>query len=331
MKIIWFLPTSNKNFNNISASVWIRALQIIPYLEKINVKSYINEETVQADLAIFVRRQDAMDYELATRLKKRNIKLILDLCVNYFVESNAPGMLKPVTKKHINNCVRMTNLCDAVFCASINIKDSAAKFNKKSYYLPDSVDEKHFKSKKNENDFLRKRIRAVWAGTTEKSKELLEYMGILQELNIPLRIISETRPRDFGYPFFFSSNKAYYSKWKYETFPQTMLKGDFVFAPRNISESYNRGHSFFKIGIFLSVGIPVIASPIPSYKELIFKNNCGKLCKTKNDFRKTLKDISTDRQRLVTWSKSAQLIMKKYTTFEISKKYVEIFTKILKV
>ena len=57
------------NYNNISASVWIRALQIIPYLENLNVESYINEN-IEADLAIFVRRQDAVDYELATRLKK---------------------------------------------------------------------------------------------------------------------------------------------------------------------------------------------------------------------------------------------------------------------
>ena len=313
-----------------SASVWIRALQIIPYLEKLNVKCYINDENVHADLAIFVRRQDTTDYELAKRLKKRNINLIFDLCVNYFVESSTPGNLKPVTKEHITNCVRMTNLCDAVFCASMNIKDSAKRFNKKSYYLPDSVDGKHFKYIKNEKDFLKKKIRAVWAGTTEKANEILEYMDILNELNISLRIISEKRPKSFGHPLFFSPNKAYFSKWKYETFPRTMLKGEFAFAPRSISEPYNRGHSFFKIGIFLSVGIPVIASPIPSYKELIYKNNCGRICETKNDFRKTIKSICSNRQRLVYWSKSAQLIMNKYTTSEISRKYIEFFEKIIK-
>ena len=34
--------------------------------------------------------------------------------------------------------------------ASMNIKDSAKKFNKRSYYLPDSVDRKHFKYIKND-------------------------------------------------------------------------------------------------------------------------------------------------------------------------------------
>ena len=166
------MPTKSTNYNNISASVWIRALQIIPYLENLNVESYINNENIEADLAIFVRRQDAVDYELATRLKKRNIKLILDLCVNYFIESSAPGMMKPVTKKHIDNCVRMTNLCDAVFCASMNIKDSARKFNKKSYYLPDSVDERHFKYIKKEKDFLERELEPFGQ---EQPKKLMNY------------------------------------------------------------------------------------------------------------------------------------------------------------
>ena len=72
MKIVWFLPTSSKNFNNMSASVWIRALQLIPYLENLKIKNYINDENINADFAIFVRRQDESDYRLAVKLKKKN-------------------------------------------------------------------------------------------------------------------------------------------------------------------------------------------------------------------------------------------------------------------
>ena len=313
-----------------SASVWIRALQLIPYLEKSKIKNYINNENIKADFAIFVRRQDELDYKLAIKLKKRKIKIILDLCVNYFIESDAPGIKKPVTDDHINNCKKMTKVCDAVFCASNNIKGYAQRFNDNTYYLPDSVNQEHFKYKKNEIDFSRKRIRAIWSGTTNKSHELLEYMNVLEEFNISLRIIAEKRPKSFGHPFSFSQNKAFFSRWKYETFPKTMLNGEFVFAPRDLSEPYNRGHSFFKIGIFLFSGIPVIASPIPSYKEIIKGENCGKLCDSKEDFRNIIKNFCKNREILVNWSKSASLVMEKYTTLEISKKYIKTFKKILK-
>ena len=177
--------------------------------------------------------------------------------------------------------------------------------------------------------FQEKKIRAVWSGTTSKSVELLEYMDVLKEFNISLRIISEKEPKEFGYPFSFNKNKAYFSRWKYETFPKTMLQGEFVFAPRDLSESYNRSHSFFKIGIFLLSGVPVVASPIPSYKEIIKKENFKKLCNSKDDFRNIIKDFYKNREILVNWSRSARLIMEKYTTFEISKKYIKTFKKIL--
>ena len=47
-------------------------------------QNYINDENINADFAIFVRRQDESDYRLAVKLKKKKIKVILDLCVNYF-------------------------------------------------------------------------------------------------------------------------------------------------------------------------------------------------------------------------------------------------------
>ena len=108
-----------------------------------------------------------------------------------------------------------------------------------------------------------------------------------------------------------------------------MLNGDFIFAPRDLSEPYNRGHSFFKIGVFLAIGIPVIASPIPSYKELVSGDKCGKkLCFSKDDFRNTIKELYNNREKLKAWSRNAKLVMKKYTTLEISKKYFKIFKKI---
>ena len=108
-----------------------------------------------------------------------------------------------------------------------------------------------------------------------------------------------------------------------------MLNGEFVFAPRDLSEPYNRGHSFFKIGVFLFSGIPVIASPIPSYKEIIKRDNCGRLCDSKEDFRNIIKNFFENREILINWSRSAKLVMEKYTTLEISKKYITTFKKIL--
>ena len=92
MKIVWFLPSNESNYNNLSASVWIRALQLFKYLEIFEVQNFVNDETVKADIAVFVRRQSEMDYNIVANLKKRKIKVILDLCVNFYKLSGAPGL-----------------------------------------------------------------------------------------------------------------------------------------------------------------------------------------------------------------------------------------------
>ena len=72
MIINWFLPTTSRDFNNMSASVWIRALQLFPYLEKKKNKNIVNEEESQADISIFVRRQSIFDQQLAVKQKTKD-------------------------------------------------------------------------------------------------------------------------------------------------------------------------------------------------------------------------------------------------------------------
>ena len=44
-----------------------------------------------------------------------------------------------------------------------------------------------------------------------------------------------------------------------------------------------------------------------------------KLCFSKDDFRNTIKELYNNREKLKAWSRNAKLVMKKYTTLEISK------------
>lgn len=329
MKIVWFLPSNESNYNNLSASVWIRALQLFKYLEIFEVQNFVNDETVKADIAVFVRRQSEMDYNIAANLKKRKIKVILDLCVNYYKLSGAPGLKNPVTEIQRTNCIEMTKISDAIFCSSQNICDCAYKFNKKAFYIPDSIDLKHFKNIKNKNDFDRKKIRAIWSGVSVKANELFDYMEILSDLKIPLKIISDKRPKGFVSPYWFGKYKSGFAKWDYTSFPKKILDGEFTISPRNLTESYNQGHSFFKVGIFLSVGIPAIASPVPSYKELLGNGKSGAICDTKLEFKNVMMKISDNRDILKKWSAYSVNLMKKYSSEEISKKYFLIFKKIL--
>ena len=309
-----------------SASVWIRALQLFPYLEKKKIKNIVNEEESQADISIFVRRQSIFDQQLAVKQKNKGQKIIFDLCVNYFHKSKKTISHDEVTLEQISNCIKMTQTADLVFCSSEMIAKSAKKFNRNSFYLYDSIDFNHFNKKKKKNDFIKNKLKVIWSGVSRKSNELLPYADILKKNNIPLILLCEKKPSNFEYPLlFWKKYPTYYKRWEYNSLPHDLLMGDIMIAPRELSSVYNKGHSHFKINLFLSQGIPVIASPVPSYSEVLESDVNGKFINNIEEFENIITFLNKNPEVISNWSESALKKSHRFSTSNIINKYISYF------
>lgn len=309
------------------ASLWIRCLQLLPYLEKYGVRSTVNQPDSEADIVIFVRSQDDAAYQMAVRQKSEGKKIIFDLCVNYFDETDhVINGEKVVTREHLENARRMVEVCDVVTCASNTIAQRARDFHSWVEYVPDSIDSKHFSSKKSLEDFDRPKIRAIWSGSAHKTYELEPILPLLKRRNVDLVIITNKPPR-LRYSFWIWKRDFPYQflRWQYEAFPRQILQGEFCISYRSVDTPYNRGHSLFKIGVFMAQGIPAIASPVPSYIEAVTATGAGKICTSYAEWDRSLEQIVEDRQILKTWSKHAYQIMENYSTEAVALKYIELF------
>jgi hypothetical protein len=79
------------------------------------------------------------------------------------------------------------------------------------------------------------------------------------------KIISNEPPElDFPYEFV---------KWRHASFSAEIAECAVGVFPRDFDNDYDRGHSFFKIGVFLSRHVPVVCSPVPSYAEIATPRN----------------------------------------------------------
>ena len=334
LKLNWFIPTktsgSNKiNFDRVSGSIWIRCLQLIPYFNQMGFDSVINELEKETDISIFVRWQTSEAYETALKQKSKGQKIIFDLCVNYFDEVHIENLQGPVTKSHINDCKKMVSISDVITCASKYIASRASQYHPKVEYLPDSIDSKHFNLTKNILDFQKNKLSAIWSGVAPKSDDLKPIIPILKANDIDLKIISNQKYRFSRHILrWFKFNRIQNIIWSYNTFPSNILKGEFSVAPRTLSNSYNKGHSFFKIGVFLSQGIPAIASPVPSYHEVLQNDVQGRICENSNEWDKTIQEIKEDPNILVNWSNKAIKSMQPFHTSQIVKKYSRIFNEL---
>ena len=327
MKIGWYFPLPRiyrvsqrffslpYNYDYCLASVWIRCLQLVPELEKLGISSIFNEKTANCDIAIFLRDfsspiQDTIRYQRAN-----GARIAIDLCINPFdvtgVIRNGYGMTR-VTSVDTLAAIKQS---DGVLCASSFIANRAKQFSSLAVHLPDSVDTKHYCCRKSMADTDSKPLRAVWAGVRSKAHHLQEIMPELDRQNISLEIISDKLPA--------LSNSFHFTKWSYKSSPRSLLKGDIAISPRQITNPYDLGHSHFKIAVFMAQGIPAIASPIPSYEELIDQTKGGIIARTLSDWRTALSEIQQDRALLRRFGDAAYAGMQQFSTEVIAGQYVK--------
>ena len=335
MIINWFIPDEGLSFSKLRqicglnpynydrylASVWIRCLQIIPYLSVHGVCSLINDKRAKADISVFLRRYDDKDFELLKKQKDKGAKVIVDLCVNYFdVTGLFPGGYGS-TEKTNNQIKKIIKQVDLIICASNYIKKKARENHSCAVYIPDSINYKHFRFKKAKSDFEKSKLSAIWSGQSTKSVEITEFYLTLKKCGIPLTIISNKKP-DMPGPY-------NYIPWSYYTFPKDIVKGDFCISPHRTDNTYDLGHSHFKIGVFMSQGVPALAAPLPSYKEVIGKTGGGRICDSDLQWEEALDEVLENREMLWEWSQAAYEGMRYYATENIAKKYIEVFEKLI--
>ena len=317
-RILRFIPTKEYDYSFAPGSVWIRCLQLIPFLEERGIHSQVNEFQDEVDICVFVRWLSEEAYRVAVSQKEKGRRIMVDLPVNYFDVSTFDGF--GVSWEQVQECLRMVSLADVVICGSAHIAHRASDFHDKVIYIPDSINHRHFSMRKREKDFLKRCPRAIWSGYALKAEELQTILPILHRKDIPLIIIAERKPK-LDWPFKFV-------RWRYNHFPRQLLRGEFCVAPRRLDNPYNLGHSLFKVGVFMAQGVPVLASPVPSYLDIIGNSKPGVICESANDWEKVIDSILYDRHMLLEWSRQSIDIMQKYHTDQIVNRYLELFYQI---
>ncbi len=313
--VAWFVPVRHRNYDRMPASVWIRCLQLLPYLEREGIRSVVNDERTRADVAVFVRQQVARARATARAARSRGTRIVFDLCVNYFDATGLTPGGYGVTDAQVGECLAMVEVADAITTASAFIADRARAHHASVEYLPDSVDHRHFARTK-WHDPAAQPI-AIWCGYSVKAVELEPLLFLLEKRGISLVVVSDARPR---LPIAFE-----FVRWRWASAPRDLLRGDVCIAPRDLESAYNLGHSFFRIGVFLAQGVPVLAAPVPSYSEVLASGRNGLVCASDGEWETALDRIAADPTLLSRWSREATLAMEPFWTETVALRYARLF------
>ncbi len=339
MKISWFVPPvttysfvpdwlSRKmrigyyHYDHVPGSVYLRCSLLIYYLEEQGIRCYLNNPSADADVAVFVRWQGDQAYQELQRQKDKGRVIVFDQVINYFdVAGIFPGNYGS-TEEQKEQILQMAKSADVFTCSSEFIRQRASQEGIIAHYIPETVDLRHFRNYKKKESFNKKSITAIWSGQPVKATELSELIPLLQKRDISLTVIASRKP-DISGPF-------ECLPYSYNTFPQSILEGDVCVSPRKTDNTYDLGHSYWKIGTFMVCGVPALASPVPSYIEAIQKTGGGKICESTSGWESALDDIAENRDTLWEWSQAAREgMMTHYSTENVVKQYIELFEQLL--
>ncbi len=270
------------------------------------------------DIVIFQKKFDERALGIAEKLKKRKTKVILDINVNYYDASS-----KYIEKKQNEDVMRFTELADGVIVPTGFLKESIKTTfpEKKVWVIKESIEDKYFEEKKEK--FV-KPLRLIWCGYSAKARELLliadALTNLYKKIGFELILICDKDPQ-----IMIGNVPVIFIRYNHYEIPALLLKGDIFIAPRELSDSYNLAHSFTKVGIALAVGLPVVASPVPSYR-----NSPAILCADREEWEENLEKMLTDITSLEQLSrKGREYTRENYSSPVIKAEYEKLFMSVL--
>lgn len=263
MRLGIFVPTPYRHFDNVQSAIWIRALQMIEPLRNCGWEVSLNNPFKRYDVTIYHRGMLRKSLHFVRFLRHIARKVYWDTCVDYFDEHEAAG---PV---HVDCARRIAGIADGVIVPTDGIAESAKRFNSQIFVMPDPVDLQHFSTVKSDVNLASPRI--GWSGVASKAKFLAPYADFLDGRML---IISDAPPQlPFKYDFL---------PWRHCRFPADLGLCDVAFLPRTLDSTYTANNSSFKALVFAVLGIPIIATALPAYREMAksyaaisFLEDCG--------------------------------------------------------
>jgi len=284
-----------RDYNQALGSARLRCYDLINYFKgSPDIKAELYNSKKRYDIVVFQKLFNERAFKMARDLQLLGTKTVFDIGTNYLDLDK-----ECVSKSQRDLCIRMLSVVDAVSVSSPFLKGAYNRVHRNVHFINDAVEDRFLKYTKIHNKVCNRESRLeddfyiVYCGYSNKAHELSQIKNVLLDLwaSYPIKLlyISDRDPGDFiGVP-------RKFIKFDYRRLPEQLMQGDIKVSPRDLERVYNRGHSVVKIAYPMSVGLPVVASPVPSYTEYLQDEN---ICRTEDEWFLTLERLIWEGQAL---------------------------------
>jgi hypothetical protein len=192
---------------------------------------------------------------------------------------------------------KIFEVADAVVCNTKLQKDHIINYNKNVHISLDFFTEDINQHKVSYN--ISKPLSLVWEGLSYTVKNILEIRDVLEKIeDIHLKIITNpVIPLGKSYKRntseLFKKCKFSYQiiPWEIETFTKEIAEADLAIIPINKKHKLQYHKPENKLILFWEIGIPVLTSDTPAYKQVFSQIKSDLTCSNKDEWREKLEMI----------------------------------------
>lgn len=320
---IGFVVEQEKEYFTATTSTRLRAYDVIRFMNKSGHMAEFVRQGEKYDLVVFQKYFDQEAMKQAEGFAAAGAKIMLDMNINIIELEGAIDIFNQSQQESIeqqNVDIRnMLEVSDFVLTASPKLGEIYSRYHERVFTVEESVAAEYFKHKKVHRDG---KVRLLYAGYALKAVELELIKDVLitlhKEFQVDLVSLSNKPPEIDFIPVEFV-------KIDNKLFSEQFLKGDIKLAPRDLSQPYNLGHTLTKVAYPMSVGIPAVASAVPSYinREVL-------ICNTEEEWYSALSKLITSAEyRQYVGDKSREFIRRNYTINQIGQQYIDLIEYLL--
>lgn len=258
------------------------------------------------NVVVFLKSMNPASLGLAERLQARGVVTIFDANVDYFTPAAGTfyydGMA-PTEEQRLQAC-SMARTCDALICDSRYITEKASVHNENCAWIPDNVRDIDILSGSAWRPRAEEKLLLLWSGEAVKLFDLLRIEDVLRRWKnrVQLRLVTNALTAlDRIYEPWRGRLRLLLKEMQCEVIPFQGIEhlfavydqGGVFISPRFLDNTYNMGHTEWKITLPLARGRVVLCSPQPSYEDVAERAG-GKglrVCHSDDDWDAALSEI----------------------------------------
>lgn len=280
------------------------------------------------DAVVFMKSMGAHCMALARRLRERGTRIVFEANVDYYTRFTGEARLDAMvpTERQRVDAEEITRFADFVIGSSRHLAAVCADFNPRTTWIPDNVNLRLAPPVKTSRFVGKEKLNVWWSGMASKVFEFLAAESAFLERSdrIHLHLVTDDLksarnrwPAELAKRTDEFLGKVPHTIHAFRDIRDLLAmygRGGVIVSPRFLDVPYNLAHTEWKITLGMAMGLPAIASPVPSYRDVRDRAGEGAvtLCETAEDWRAAL-GATLDRPReMETAGAAAREVVEKY-------------------